>query len=60
MASEDGLDNEHPRKHIGKLDGLPLRMRSAHYALMENFPGKPPTPEPGSLESGISVLMSKL
>jgi uncharacterized MAPEG superfamily protein len=40
MASEEGYDNNHPRKHIGKLEGLPLRMRSAHYALMENFPGK--------------------
>lgn len=39
MGREDGLDNEHPRKHIGELDGLPLRLRSAHYALMENFPG---------------------
>jgi uncharacterized MAPEG superfamily protein len=39
MGREEGLDSDHPRKHIGKLDGLPLRMRSAHYALMENFPG---------------------
>ncbi|KAF2026864.1 hypothetical protein EK21DRAFT_91992 [Setomelanomma holmii] len=39
MGREEGLDNEHPRKHIGNLDGLPLRLRSAHYALMENFPG---------------------
>ncbi|KAF3031570.1 hypothetical protein E8E11_000862 [Didymella keratinophila] len=38
MAREEGLDNDHPRKHIHKLDGLPLRLRSAHYALMENFP----------------------
>ncbi|KAF3039227.1 hypothetical protein E8E12_008999 [Didymella heteroderae] len=38
MAREEGLDNDHPRKHINKLDGLPLRLRSAHYALMENFP----------------------
>jgi len=38
MGREDGLDNEHPRKHVGQLDGLPLRLRSAHYALMENFP----------------------
>jgi uncharacterized MAPEG superfamily protein len=40
MGREDGFDNEHPRKHVGELDGLPLRLRSAHYALMENFPGK--------------------
>lgn len=39
MAREEGLDNDHPRKHIHKLDGLPLRLRSAHYALVENFPG---------------------
>ena len=25
--------------HIHKLDGLPLRMRSAHYGLLENFAG---------------------
>jgi len=41
MGREEGLDLEHSRKHIHKLDGLPLRLRSAHYALMENFPGKP-------------------
>ncbi|KAI4699310.1 hypothetical protein J4E81_005204 [Alternaria sp. BMP 2799] len=39
MGREEGLDLEHSRKHIHKLDGLPLRLRSAHYALMENFPG---------------------
>ncbi|KAH7384404.1 hypothetical protein DE146DRAFT_224652 [Phaeosphaeria sp. MPI-PUGE-AT-0046c] len=38
MGRAEGLDNDHPRKHIGKLEGLPLRLRSAHYALMENFP----------------------
>ncbi|KAF9693598.1 hypothetical protein EKO04_008114 [Ascochyta lentis] len=38
MAREEGLDNDHPRKHVGSLEGLPLRLRSAHYALMENFP----------------------
>jgi uncharacterized MAPEG superfamily protein len=40
MAREEGFDNDHPRKHINNLDGLPLRLRSAHYALLENFPGK--------------------
>ncbi|KAL1609912.1 hypothetical protein SLS60_001577 [Paraconiothyrium brasiliense] len=39
MAREEGLDNDHPRKHVTHLEGLPLRLRSAHYALMENFPG---------------------
>jgi len=38
MGRAEGFDNEHPRKHVGQLDGLPLRLRSAHYALMENFP----------------------
>lgn len=38
MAREEGLDNNHPRKYIHSLDGLPLRMRSAHYGLLENFP----------------------
>lgn len=40
MAREDGLDKNHPRKYANDLDGLPLRLRSAHYALMENFPGR--------------------
>ena len=39
MARAEGLDNDHPRSHIHKLTGLPLRMRSAHYGLVENFPG---------------------
>jgi hypothetical protein len=39
MSREEGLDNDHPRKHIQNLEGFPLRLRSAHYALMENFPG---------------------
>lgn len=38
MGRADGLDNKHPRKHIHNLSGLPLRMRSAHYGLLENFP----------------------
>jgi hypothetical protein len=42
MAREDGLDNDHPRKHVHELEGLPLRLRSAHYALVENFPGMRP------------------
>jgi hypothetical protein len=40
MSREEGLDNDHPRRYVGELEGLPLRLRSAHYALMENFPGK--------------------
>lgn len=39
MSREEGFDNDHPRKHIHNMDGFPLRLRSAHYALMENFPG---------------------
>lgn len=38
MARPEGLDNDHPRKHVNNLEGLPLRMRSAHYGLLENFP----------------------
>lgn len=39
MGRREGLDNEHPRRYVHELEGLPLRLRSAHYALMENFPG---------------------
>lgn len=39
MARREGLDNNSPRKHVNALDGLPLRLRSAHYGLMENFAG---------------------
>jgi uncharacterized MAPEG superfamily protein len=39
MAREEGLDNNTPRRHVHLLSGLPLRLRSAHYALVENFPG---------------------
>lgn len=39
MARAEGLDNEHPRKHVNEMEGLPLRMRSAHYGLLENFGG---------------------
>lgn len=28
-----------PRAHIDKLHGFPLRLRSAHYHLLEMFPG---------------------
>ncbi|USP80451.1 hypothetical protein yc1106_07725 [Curvularia clavata] len=38
MGRREGLDNEHPRRYVHELQGLPLRLRSAHYALMENFP----------------------
>jgi uncharacterized MAPEG superfamily protein len=39
MARKEGLDNNSPRAHIHKLEGLPLRLRSAHYNLMEHFAG---------------------
>lgn len=39
MSRREGLDNNLPRKHINSLDGLPLRLRSAHYGLLENFAG---------------------
>ncbi|EMD87363.1 hypothetical protein COCC4DRAFT_134215 [Bipolaris maydis ATCC 48331] len=38
MGRREGMDNNHPRKHVHQLEGLPLRLRSAHYALLENFP----------------------
>lgn len=38
MARDEGLDNNAPRAHLHKLSGLPLRLRSAHYGLAENFP----------------------
>ena len=60
MGREEGFDNDHPRKHVGQLEGLPLRLRSAHYALMENFPGMlfapfhPPLPFPFEMKSDVS------
>lgn len=39
MSRQEGLDNNNPRQFLNSMRGLPLRMRSAHYALMENFPG---------------------
>lgn len=39
MGRREGLDNNAPRKHVHALDGLPLRLRSAHYGLLENFAG---------------------
>lgn len=39
MGREAGLDNLSPRAHIHKLRGLPLKLRSAHYGLVENFAG---------------------
>jgi len=38
MSRDGGLDNDEPRKHVHNLQGLPLRMRSAHYNLLESFP----------------------
>ncbi|PPJ57850.1 hypothetical protein CBER1_00091 [Cercospora berteroae] len=34
-----GRDNDHPRAQVKDLRGLPLRLYSAHYNLMEMFPG---------------------
>ncbi|WPH04190.1 Hypothetical protein R9X50_00707800 [Acrodontium crateriforme] len=36
---KDGRDNKEPRKSTASLKGLPLRLYSAHYNLMEMFPG---------------------
>ena len=38
MGHEKGLDNNHPRTQRRSLKGLPLRLHSAHYNLLENFP----------------------
>jgi uncharacterized MAPEG superfamily protein len=38
MARPQGLDNDHPRKHRGNMEGLPLRLMSAHHSLVEIFP----------------------
>ena len=38
-GNKEGRDNAHPRKQVKNLEGLPLRLHSAHYNLMEMFPG---------------------
>lgn len=38
-GTEGGRDNNHPRAQTSSLRGLPLRLYSAHYNLMEMFPG---------------------
>lgn len=39
-AYAEGRDNNYPRKQVvGLKEGLPLRLYSAHYHLMEMFPG---------------------
>lgn len=35
----EGRDHSHPRAQVQNLKGLPLRLHSAHYNLMEMFPG---------------------
>jgi uncharacterized MAPEG superfamily protein len=39
MARKEGYDNNHPRRYVSELTGLPLRLRSAHYNLVEGFGG---------------------
>ncbi|KAK5701074.1 hypothetical protein LTR17_022905 [Elasticomyces elasticus] len=38
-GTEEGRDNNHPRRQVQGLTGLPLRLHSAHYNLMEMFGG---------------------
>nr|POE93293.1 hypothetical protein CFP56_19305 [Quercus suber]POF19560.1 hypothetical protein CFP56_76639 [Quercus suber] len=38
-SRKQGLNNKHPRANTANLRGLPLRLYSAHYNLMEMFPG---------------------
>jgi len=37
-SSAQGRDNNHPRANVTNLRGLPLRLYSAHYNLLEMFP----------------------
>lgn len=39
ISRREGFDFNHPRRHINSLTGLPLRLKSAHDALMGNFVG---------------------
>jgi uncharacterized MAPEG superfamily protein len=52
MARPDGLDNFYPRQHVHNLRGLPLKLRSAHYNLLENFGGY-------ALAAALAVAMGK-
>jgi len=38
-GTEEGRDNNYPRKQVQDLQGLPLRLHSAHYNLLEMFGG---------------------
>ena len=38
-AQKEGRDNKYPRAQLQGLSGLPLRLHSAHYNMMEKFPG---------------------
>ncbi|KAJ5780390.1 hypothetical protein N7457_005550 [Penicillium paradoxum] len=38
MSRSAGLDHDHPRKHRSNMEGVPLRLMSAHHALIEIFP----------------------
>jgi uncharacterized MAPEG superfamily protein len=38
-SQKEGLDDNEPRKYVNDMVGLPLRIRSAHYNLMETFSG---------------------
>lgn len=37
-GNKEGRDNNYPRKQVAGLTGLPLRLHSAHYNLLEMFP----------------------
>ena len=39
MGRKEGLDDNEPRKFVQDLTGMPYRLRSAHYGLLENFSG---------------------
>ncbi|KAK3697629.1 hypothetical protein LTR37_017367 [Vermiconidia calcicola] len=39
ISTKDGRDDKHPRAQVAKLNGLPLRMHSAHSHMVENISG---------------------
>ncbi|KAH7041440.1 uncharacterized protein B0I36DRAFT_312854 [Microdochium trichocladiopsis] len=51
IGCEGGYNNDHPRQHIGELRGFPLRLRSAHYGLVENF-------TPWALAAALSQVLA--
>ncbi|KXJ88744.1 hypothetical protein Micbo1qcDRAFT_166187 [Microdochium bolleyi] len=51
MGRPGKFDNDHPRQHLAELRGFPLRLRSAHYNLLENF-------TPWALAAALSQVLA--